>query len=88
MKVWTELKIAEHEPVYTSGVVSRLITIPIWVLKQLDREKLVRPTRKKGCSRLYSPSELQRVSRIWHYMKKEHVNVSGIKVIMRIEKNW
>ncbi len=81
-----ELKLSPDEPVYTSGVVSRLLEIPVWVLKQLDREKVVRPNRKKGCCRLYSNRELQKLVKIWHFMREERVNVAGVKVIMRIEQ--
>lgn len=79
--------IAPDEPVYTSGVVSRLLKIPVWVLKQLDRETVVRPCRKKGCSRLYSHNELQTLVRVWYYMKEEGVNVQGVKVILKMQKD-
>ena len=82
-----EFKLSPDEPVFTSGVVSRLLEIPVWVLKQLDREEVVRPARKKGCSRLYSHHELETLGKVWYYMKEERVNVRGVKVIMKI-KGW
>ena len=78
--------VGPDEPVYTSGVVSRLTHIPIWVLKQLDSEAIVRPARKKGCSRLYSQRELNKLVKIWYFMKDERVNVHGIKVIMKMKR--
>ena len=80
-----EVKVAEDEPVFTSGVVSRLLEIPIWILKQLDREKVVSPPRVKGKSRLYSKKELERINHVWYYMRERGVNVGGVKVILEME---
>ncbi len=74
-----------NEPVYTSGVVCRLLGIPIWVLKQLDREKVVSPPRKKGKSRLYSKDELDKLSHIWYVMKEKNVKVSSLKYFLEME---
>lgn len=75
------------EPIYTSGVVSRLLNIPVWVLKQLDGEKIVSPPRKQGKSRLYSKRELKKVEYIWGLMNEKNVNIGGIKVIIEFEKD-
>lgn len=84
----SELKINIDEPVYTTGVVCRLLDIPIWILKQLDREGLVRPKRKVDRqARLYSHSELTVVSHCWYYMKEHKVNVHGLKVILKMEQS-
>ena len=73
------------EPVYTSGVVSRLLGIPVWVLKQLDKEEVVSPDRKKGKSRLYSKNELNKLSHIWYVMKEKRIKVTGLKYILEME---
>jgi len=75
-----------NEPVYTSGVIQRLLGIPVWVLKQLDKENIVRPPRKKGKSRLYSKKELNKLSHIWYLMKEKRVKVDGLKVILEMEE--
>ena len=82
---WPEISIGGDEPVYTSGVVTRLLKIPVWVLKQLDRESVVRPPRKtKGSSRLYSHNELRMLKQVWYYMHEKGVNIEGVKVILRV----
>jgi MerR family transcriptional regulator, heat shock protein HspR len=83
-----KVDISKDEPVYTSGVVCRLLDIPVWVLKQLDKEKVVRPTRQQGRARLYSHRELDKLQHVWHYMRIRHVNVHGIKVILEMEQKW
>lgn len=81
-----EVEIGLDEPVYTTGVVCRLLDIPIWVLKQLDNEGIVSPPRKKGRIRLYSKREMKKVKHCWFYMNEYHVRVDGLRVILKIEK--
>ena len=81
-----EMQIDPDVPIYTSSVVCRLLDIPIWVLKQLDREGVVSPPRKKeGNARLYSKRELKSLKHAWFYMKEHKVNVNGLKVILKME---
>jgi len=82
-----EIYIDLDEPVFTTGVVCRLIEIPVWVLKQLDRENIVSPPRKsEGQARLYSKRQLKLVKHCWYYIKTHKVNVNGLKVILEIEE--
>lgn len=81
-----EFFISPDEPVFTSGVVCKLLEIPIWILKQLDREGIVSPPRQsEGQSRLYSKRELKKLDRVWHLMNERKVKVHGIKVILEME---
>lgn len=85
-KDFEEFYICIDEPIFTSGVICRLLSIPIWVLKQLDREGLVCPPRhKKAQARLYSKRELKKLSEIWYLMKERNVKVDGIKVILELK---
>lgn len=74
-----------EEPVFTSGVVCRLLSIPVWVLKQLDKEGIVKPSRQPGKARLYSKKELKKLQYVWYLMEKRDVKVGGIKVILEME---
>lgn len=81
-----EFFIAIDEPIYTTGVVCKLLEIPIWVLKQLDSAGIVSPPRHAaGQSRLYSKRELKKLDRIWYLMHERNVKVDGIKVILEME---
>lgn len=82
-----EFFIQADEPIYTTGVVCKLLMIPIWVLKQLDSHGVVSPPRAKtGQSRLYSKRELKLLDRIWYLMNERKVKVDGIKVILEMEE--
>ena len=75
-----------EEPVYVIGVVSRLVRLPIWTLRILDREGLVKPRRRVGRARLYSLHEVRRLLRIRRLLIDQRVNVEGVRVIMRMER--
>lgn len=85
IKYWNAFEVRVDEPVYTSGVVCRLLGIPVWVLKQLEHEEIVCPQRKKGRCRLYSKCELDKLNHIWHIMKEKRVNLTGLKYVLEME---
>ena len=81
-----EFFISPDEPIFTTGVVCKLLSIPVWVLKQLDKEGIVSPPRLNDAKvRLYSKRELGKLDRIWYLMSQRKVKVDGIKVILEME---
>lgn len=81
-----EFFISLDEPVFTSGVVCRLLSIPIWVLKQLDNYGVVSPPRvNTGQARLYSKRELKKLDQVWYLMNERKVKIDGIKVILEMK---
>ena len=81
-----EFDVDPNEPVYVIGVVSQLIRMPVWTLRILDRQGLVKAKRRDGRWRLYSLNDLKRLSRIRKLMQDQGVNVSGVRVILRMER--
>jgi MerR family transcriptional regulator/heat shock protein HspR len=75
---------SDDEPVFTSGVVCRILAIPVWTLKQLDSEGIVSPQRREGKSRLYSQKELMKLKHVWFLMEKRGVKINGLKVILEL----
>ncbi len=76
------------EPVYTIGVVSRLLGISPQSLRQFEREGLVAPTRTENNIRLYSQNELLVLHRICELVKVEGVNIAGVRAVLRIERRY
>ncbi len=79
------LKISPEEPVYVIGVVCRLINIPVWTLRQLDKAGVVRPKRIGRKNRLYSLKDLKRLEYVHYLMEKKRVNIHGVKIILKKE---
>lgn len=82
-----ELTIAPDEPVYGIGVVSQLVQLPIWTLRILDREGIVKPKRSRGRTRLYSLQDVQRLAHVRRLLVDEGVNMSGVRIILRMESH-
>ena len=80
---FTEVFISIDEPIFTTGVVCRLLDIPVWVLKQLDSENIVSPPREnEGQARLYSKRELTMVKHCWYYIHEKGVKINGLRNAM------
>jgi len=79
-----EFSVDPDEPVYVIGVVSQLIRLPVWTLRILDQEGIVKAKRREGRWRLYSMNDLKRLVRIRYLIVEEGVNVKGVRVILRM----
>lgn len=81
-----DIYISPDEPVYVISVVSKLVEIPLWTLRQLDRAGVVCPKRSGKKSRLYSLKDVKRLEYIHYLMEDKGVNIHGIKVILEKEE--
>ncbi len=71
-------------PVYGIGAASRLTGIPIWTLRWIEKNSLVRPRRTAGNQRMFSEEDVRRLERI-RGLLAEKVNLAGIRVVLRAE---
>jgi MerR family transcriptional regulator/heat shock protein HspR len=81
-----DIQISPDEPVYVISVVSKLTTLPVWTLRQLDKQGLVCPRRIGKKSRLYSLKDIKRLEYIHYLMEDKRVNIHGIKIILEKEE--
>lgn len=79
----SRFQVPPNEPVYVIGVVSTLVQLPVWTLRALDREGIVKAARKKS-HRLYTLNDLQRLMHIRRLLIDEGVNLRGIRLILEI----
>jgi len=80
-----DIQISADEPVYVISVVSKLLDMPVWTLRALDRAGVVCPKRIGKKSRLYSLKEVKRLEYVHYLMEDKRINISGIKVILEME---
>jgi MerR family transcriptional regulator/heat shock protein HspR len=80
-----DIYISPDEPVYVISVVSKLVDLPLWTLRQLDKAGVVRPKRIGKKSRLYSLKDIKRLEYVHYLMEERGVNISGIRMILEIE---
>ena len=77
-----DIRISPDEPVYVISVVTKLVELPAWTLRALDKAGIVKPKRIGKKSRLYSLKDVKRLEYIHYLMDEKNVNISGIKVIL------
>ena len=80
-----DIQISQDEPVYVISVVSKLVEIPVWTLRQLDKAGIVKPKRIGKKSRLYSLRDMRRLEYVHYLMEEKKVNIHGIKIIIEKE---
>jgi len=80
-----DVYISPDEPVYVISVVSKLVDLPVWTLRQLDKAGVVCPKRIGKKSRLYSLKDVKRLEHVHYLMEEQRVNIHGIKIILREE---
>jgi MerR family transcriptional regulator/heat shock protein HspR len=71
--------------VYAIGIVSKLLGMPEWTLRTLEKEGLVQPKRLNRKIRVYSHNDLNKIQYIHYLMEEEGVNMSGVKYILKVE---
>jgi MerR family transcriptional regulator/heat shock protein HspR len=81
-----DIQISQDEPVYVISVVSRLVSLPVWTLRQLDKAGIVRPKRIGKKNRFYSLKDIRRLEYVHYLMEDKHVNIHGIKIIIEREE--
>jgi MerR family transcriptional regulator, heat shock protein HspR len=80
------VEIKPDAPLFVIGIVSVMTGVPIWTLRRLDDMGVVSPQRINKKIRCYSHTQIKEIVYIHHLMDERHVNMSGIKVILEIEK--
>lgn len=81
-----DIQISPDEPVYVISVASRLVDLPVWTLRQLDKKGVICPKRIGRKSRLYSLKDIKKLEYIHYLMIDRRVNIHGIKIILEKEK--
>ena len=85
--MWEEMgvNIDPEEPVYVIGIVSRIVRLPVWTLRELDKQGVVHPQRINRKTRCYSLKDVKRLEYIRYLITERHVNIHGIKIILEME---
>jgi len=81
-----DIYISPDEPVYVISVVSKLVDLPAWTLRQLDKAGVVCPKRIGKKSRLYSLKDIKKLEYVHYLMEDKRVNIHGIKIIIATEE--
>lgn len=76
-----------QEPVYTIGVIARMLKISPATLRIWEKRGLIKPARL-GKDRFYSRCDLERLEQIKELLQKKRMNIEGVKQILSTTQCW
>ena len=74
----------QTEDYYLISWVARRYRVHPQTLRLYEREGLLRPSRTRGNTRLYSAGDLERLEAILGLTREMGVNLAGVEVILRL----
>lgn len=80
------LRRTRETPIFGIGAASRLTGLPVWTLRWIERQGLLRPSRTAGRQRAFSQEDMEALLAIRSLMER-HVNAAGIRIILTMRRN-
>ena len=78
------MQLDPYDPIYTIGVVARLLDLHEQTLRQYERLGLICPCRSIRKTRLYSQADVTRLECINYLVKSLGMNLAGVRVLVQI----
>jgi MerR family transcriptional regulator/heat shock protein HspR len=76
-----------RQPLYTIGIVAKLLGVCAATLRIWEKKGLIRPKRL-GRNRFYSPCDMDRLRQIKTLLQKKRINIEGVKSILEARRCW
>jgi MerR family transcriptional regulator/heat shock protein HspR len=73
-------------PVYHISAVAALAAVHPQTLRLYERQGLLKPSRSRGNTRLYSERDVERLRLIVHLTRDEGVNLAGVSKILELQE--
>ncbi|MFC1943922.1 MerR family transcriptional regulator [Chloroflexota bacterium] len=78
--------IDDSEPCYPIGVVARMLNVHAQTLRYYERVGMLRPSRSRGNTRLYSKRDIDRLHQIKALMNDLGVNLAGAEIAISMAR--
>jgi MerR family transcriptional regulator/heat shock protein HspR len=78
----------QFEPVFTIGTIAKKLDLAVQTLRLYEHEGLILPYKTDTRRRMYSLHDLQRLRCIRNLIKKDGLNLQGIKRMMSLVPCW
>jgi MerR family transcriptional regulator/heat shock protein HspR len=76
------------DPLFPISVAAKLLKISVHTLRMYEREGLIIPFKKETNHRLYSRSDIERLSCIRRAINEHKISIAGIKTIYALIPCW
>ena len=74
----------QFEPCYVISVAARKVGVRIQTLRYYERMGVIKPSRSRGNTRLYSEGDIDRLQRIKSLTEDLGINLAGVEVVLRM----
>lgn len=81
------LKHGYNEPVYTIGIIAKLLKVCPDTLRMWERKSLIKPARI-GKNRFYSQYDIERLEFIKDLIRRKRINIQGVITILNSAPCW
>ena len=75
------------EPLYTIGIVAKLLKVCPATLRIWEKNGLIKPARL-GKNRYYSKADLDQLCHVKKLIQEKGINIEGVKVILNTTPCW
>lgn len=72
------------EPCYVISIAARKVGVHVQTLRYYERAEIIRPSRSKGNTRLYSERDIERLHHIRRLTDELGINLAGVEVVLRM----
>jgi MerR family transcriptional regulator, heat shock protein HspR len=76
----------DDEPCFFISVAARMVSLHPQTLRYYERVGLVKPSRTRGQTRLYSQKDIERLRKITRLTDELGVNLAGVEVILNMTR--
>ncbi len=81
------MQLDPYDPIYTIGVVARLLNLHEQTIRQYERLGLVCPCRSIHKTRLYCQVDVTRLECINYLVKTRGVNLAGVQILVHLSSD-
>lgn len=78
----------KDKPVYPIRTAAKLLNISVHTLRMYEKEDLIIPYKKSTSHRLYSKSDIERITCIRSAINDSKISINGIKTIYSMMPCW
>jgi len=78
----------KDKPVYPIRTAAKLLNISVHTLRMYEKEDLIIPFKKSTSHRLYSKSDIERITCIRSAINDSKISINGIKTIYSMMPCW
>ncbi len=77
---------AEHQqPLFTISSIAKMLAIHPQTLRLYERHGLIKPSRTRGNTRLYSQQDIEQMRAILHLTRTLGVNLAGVEIVLQMQ---